>query len=153
MRVWRICAARYASTAFSGEGSQRFPGRWHAGVPMVYTGTCLALAALEVFVNMDTIAEPEALVSVEAILPDHLQMPYIEEHSLGKSWRQENNRQCRTIGMEWFASRRSVALRVPSAAVMGDWNVLVNPEHPDFAKVTVAAPQPFRFDTRMFRSA
>jgi hypothetical protein len=35
--------------------------------------------------------------------------------------------------------------------VDGDWNVLLNPKHPDFAKVKIRPAKPFRYDERMFR--
>ena len=38
--VWRIVTARYAGTAFSGEGARLYGGRWNPmGVPMVYTAS------------------------------------------------------------------------------------------------------------------
>jgi hypothetical protein len=43
------------------------------------------------------------------------------------------------LGTDWAKSISSVPLIVPSAAVEGEWNVLVNPTHPDFAKITVSA--------------
>ena len=58
---------------------------------------------------------------------------------------------CRDLGSGWAASGRSAALRMPSAVVDGDWNVLLNPRHADFSKIQVAALKPFRFDGRMFR--
>ncbi|MBA2432688.1 MAG: RES family NAD+ phosphorylase, partial [Chthoniobacterales bacterium] len=46
---WRIQKARYATTAFSGEGARQYRGRWHSrGVPVVYLSSHQSLAALEV---------------------------------------------------------------------------------------------------------
>jgi RES domain-containing protein len=46
---------------------------------------------------------------------------------------------------------RSLALKVPLVVVDGDWNVLLNPKHPEFTKVAIGSVKPFRFDERMFR--
>ena len=46
---------------------------------------------------------------------------------------------------------RPAAWRVPSAAVKGAWNVLLDPAHVDFAQVGQHASQPFHFDQRMYR--
>ena len=47
MRVWRICKAEHAATAFSGEGAVAYAGRWHhAGTPVVYVSESRALTAL-----------------------------------------------------------------------------------------------------------
>ncbi len=41
-RVWRLVTARYAETAFSGEGARRYGGRWNPkGVPVIYTAGSL----------------------------------------------------------------------------------------------------------------
>jgi len=40
---------------------------------------------------------------------------------------------------------------VPSAVVEAEWNVLLNPVHPDFGKVEIGEPQPFHYDERMFK--
>ena len=59
--------------------------------------------------------------------------------------------QLREIGSAWAISRRSAALEVPSAAVEGEWNILLNPAHSDFNKIKVIKENPFHYDERMFR--
>ncbi len=152
MQLWRICKDSYASSAFSGKGSAVVPGRWHNGVRMVYTATSVALASFEVFVNLNEFAEPHNLVCVGATLPSEMKLERVEVKTLGPGW-QQNTRLCVALGMEWYESRRTVGLLVPSAAVMGDWNVLLNPEHAEFHKIVIGKPTPFRFDPRMFRHA
>src|SRR5947208_111572 len=52
--AWRIVKARYASTAFSGEGAKGEGGRWNSvGVSVVYLAESRALALLEVLVHLD----------------------------------------------------------------------------------------------------
>jgi hypothetical protein len=54
-----------------------------------------------------------------------------------------------------YGSRRPVCgqplISFPSAVVEGEWNVLLNPKHLQFAKVQIADSKPFRYDERMFR--
>jgi RES domain-containing protein len=67
MRVWRISKAKYAHSAFSGEGARLFDARWNfAGTPMVYTSSSLALAAIEYFVHLDPSEAPMGMVSLMA---------------------------------------------------------------------------------------
>jgi hypothetical protein len=35
--------------------------------------------------------------------------------------------------------------------IADEWNVLLNPAHPAFARLSVSAARPFRYDHRMFR--
>ncbi len=152
MRVWRISKAKYAHTAFSGEGARLFDARWNfAGTPMVYTSSSLALAAIEFFVHLDPSVAPADLVSVRAEIPDDLRVDRIETAQLPHGWRRTDHPQLQQLGTDWARSLRSVALVVPSAAVEGEWNVLLNPAHSDFRKVDIDEPRPFHYDERMFK--
>jgi RES domain-containing protein len=153
MRVWRVCNARHASTAFSGVGARLFPGRWNlAAVPMIYTASSLSLAAIEVFVHLSPSDTPVGLVSILVSLPiDEASCERIDPATLPADWRNQRNQELPRIGAEWVRSRRSLALLVPSVPIDGEWNVLVNPDHPDVSSIVVDTPKPFRFDQRMFK--
>jgi RES domain-containing protein len=151
MNVWRVFPARFRETAFTGVGGLYAARRWnHLGTAMVYTATSRALAALEFFVNLDPGEAPDDLLMAEAVVPgDSIEI--IEPGLLPADWRALDNLACRDFGSAWAASRRSLALLAPSAVVEGDSNLLLNPAHPDFGKIALAEPAPFRFDPRMFR--
>jgi len=150
--VWRISRAKYARAAFAGDGARLFAGRWNpTGVRMVYTSSSLALAAVETFVHLDPGVAPDDLVSLRAVIAPSVKVERIAEKDLPADWRAAENMQLRKIGAEWAASLRSVALEVPSVVIDGEWNVLLNPAHLQFAKIEIGEPRPFRFDGRMFR--
>jgi len=152
MRVWRICRQAHASGAFSGEGARLYGGRWNSeGVRVVYTSTSLALAAIETFVHLEPILQPDDLVSVEAEIPDDLAAERLSLKALPRKWRELGNESLKAFGDRWARARSTIALHVPSAAIPGEWNVLLNPEHSDFRKIKVEKPEPFEFDLRMFR--
>lgn len=54
------------------------------------------------------------------------------------------------VGSAWALKGRSLALRVPSVAIAGDWHVLLNPRPAEFAQVRVVGHGPFQYDKRMF---
>lgn len=151
MHVWRLFPARFRATAFTGVGGLYAARRWnHLGTSMVYTSTSRALAALEFFVNLQPSEAPDDLLMAGATVPD-ASVEAIGLSVLPRNWRVMNNERCRDLGSEWAQSLRSVALKVPSVVVDGDWNVLLNPKHPDFAKVKIGPTKPFLYDERMFR--
>jgi RES domain-containing protein len=117
---------------------------------MVYTATSRALTALEFFVNLEPNQEPDDLLIAEASVPDRF-VATLDVALLPPNWRGLNHETCRNLGSDWAASRSSLALTVPSAVVEGEWNVLLNPKHPQFAKVQITDSKPFRYDERMFR--
>ena len=67
------------------------------------------------------------------------------------NWLSSRDESLRKIGDVWVRDRLTVALLVPSAAIRGEWNLLLNPAHRDFSKINIEEPQPFEFDLRMFR--
>jgi RES domain-containing protein len=148
--VWRLCAAKYAATAFDGEGARRFGGRWSSpGRPAIYCSESRALAALEVLAHVDT-AATLSLASWVHVAGE------IPAGCIGKperfpaSWRQfPHSAETRHFGDAWLDSVRTAALRVPSAFVAGEFNYLLNPRHPDFPRIAIGRSEPFAFDPRL----
>ena len=76
----------------------------------------------------------------------------LEPASLAEGWNELNNlKVSQRIGDAWYDEQVSVALRVPSVILKGQLNVLLNPEHPDWAGVALGEPEPFVFDPRLTR--
>ncbi len=152
MKVWRICRAIHAADAFSGDGARLFGGRWNSqGVRIVYTSSSLALAAVETFVHLEPNLQPDDLVSIEAEIPTGLAVEHLDLRSLPRKWYELRDDALKIIGDRWIRGGKAVALQVPSAAIRREWNVLLNPEHPDFRKLRIEKPKAFEFDLRMFR--
>lgn len=151
MRVWRICRDLHAAGAFSGEGARLYGGRWNSqGVSMVYTSSSLALAVVETFVHLEPNLQPDDLVSIEAEFPDDLATERLDLKWLPRNWHKLRDESLKKFGDRWIEKAETVALHVPSAAVRGEWNVLLNPAHPDFRRLKIQHPKPFEFDLRMF---
>jgi RES domain-containing protein len=152
MKFWRICRRRYVAEAASGEGARLYGGRWNSrGVRVVYASTSLALAAVETFVNLEPNLRPEDLVSIEGEISEAVEVQKVDLKALPAHWYETRDESLRRFGDEWIEASRTVALLVPSAAIRGEWNVLLNPAHVDFSKVKFQKPEPFKFDVRMFR--
>jgi RES domain-containing protein len=95
---------------------------------------------------------PRDFVSIEATLPvTEEDVVRIELAKLPADWRGVGQAELQRIGRDWVTSGRSLALLVPSAAVDGEWNALVNPAHPLARGIVLGTPKAFRFDPRMFR--
>jgi RES domain-containing protein len=152
MWFWRICRKKYAAAAASGEGARLYGGRWNSrGVRVIYASTSLALAAMETFVNLEPNLRPADLVSIEGEIPDGLENGKLDIDALPGGWHGTRNETLRHFGDVWIEAGGSVALLVPSAAVRGEWNILLNPAHSGFARINFKQPEPFAFDLRMFR--
>jgi RES domain-containing protein len=75
----------------------------------------------------------------------------MDPKTLPLAWYQQRDESLRRFGDQWLNAGRIVAMLVPSAAVLGEWNVLLNPAHPDFQSVKFGKPRRFDFNARMFR--
>ena len=135
MRFWRICRRRYAAEAARGEGARLYGGRWNSrGVAVVYASTSLALAAVETFVNLEPNLRPRDLVFIEGEVPDALDVARVDPAGLPARWHETRDESLRRAGDDWIRAGRTVALLVPSAAIRGEWNVLLNPAHGAFRR-------------------
>jgi RES domain-containing protein len=151
MRVWRICKAEHAATAFTGEGAILYPGRWHhPGTPVVYCSESRALAALEQLVHLHHNRLPRNFVCFGVEIPDDLAIREVWTKDLPAAWRrQPGPPELRDIGTRWAESGETVALQVPSAVVPGEHNFLLNPRHPDCGRLAIGDLEPFEFDERL----
>lgn len=151
MRVWRISRQEYA--AFDGEGGKVTSGRWHhRGLPIIYTGGSLALAALEFFVHLQPEISLTGFVAISADIPDRFNIDTLDMTTLPKQWRgQDHIEALRDAGTEWLRSRTTAVLAVPSAVIPVETNYLLNPAHKDFKRIRINPPEPFDFDHRMLK--
>ena len=151
--VWRLTTARYGDRAFDGEGARLYGGRWnHPGTAMVYCSSTLSLATLEYFVHLEPDLAPPSLVAVAADLPAGLDVEALEVEALPANWRSyPAPERLRDLGTGWVRSGRTAVLQVPSSVIPHEMNVLLNPAHPDFAKIYIREAEPFSFDARMWK--
>jgi len=150
MVLWRLTRRPHAD--LSGRGGELAEGRWHTrGRPVVYCATTAALTVLEVRVHLDLPLEllPDDYVMTRIEAPEDLAMRTVELANLPKGWQKDENL-CRPVGDLWLAECSTPLLAVPSAIVEVERNLLVNPKHPDAARVTVAEITAFTWDERLF---
>lgn len=55
------------------------------------------------------------------------------------------------FGGAWLSRRAELAMKVPSAIVNEEANVILNPHHPGYPDVELNVIRPFTFDDRMFK--
>jgi RES domain-containing protein len=148
--AWRIVKTRHAAAAFDGEGARQFGGRWNSpGTRMVYGSESLSLAALELLVNLESGDLLGAYTAFPVAFPDGI-VQTLDPSSLPANWRDYPPPVAlQLLGDQWIAGLASAVLRVPSVVVEHEQNLLLNPAHPHFSRITIGKPRPFRFDPRL----
>lgn len=150
--VWRITTARFAQTAFSGEGARLHGGRWNPkGWEVVYTAESQSLALLELMVQDDPLRAHYVLIPAQ--LPADPPETRVEVDQLPNNWRTIDARDVlQALGLRWLEGGQTALLNVPSAIVPAERNLLINPSHPDFARIVIGEPQSLQTDTRLLRN-
>src|SRR5258708_4316802 len=114
MHAWRLCREPFAD--LTGEGARLHGGRWNApGLPLVYTASTAALALLELRVPLDL--PPE-------LLPDDYVLVTIDLGDLAVEDVAAMPAEPRAFGDAWVREQRTPVLRVPSAIVAENANLL-----------------------------
>ena len=150
IRVWRIVKTKHTVGAFTGIGSGKYGARWNSrGTTVVYTAESRALAVLEILVHLDKVEFLQAYSAIEVRMADHL-IENRDVSTLPSNWADITPPpMLRLIGDRWVKMGTSVALRVPSVLVPGEYNYLLNPVHPNFHELRISRPEPLFLDPRL----
>lgn len=153
MQVYRINKEPYQDDPLSVIGSERYGGRWNPkGTGILYTSQSPELALLETLVHLppirltelprlwlSTLSLPEGAETVFWITPDRLP----------PRWQSGSTALTQGILTDWLKDPFCLALAVPSAIIDVSYNLLLHPQHPAFAEVTLIGQRPLPFDSRL----
>ncbi|SRX53994.1 RES family NAD+ phosphorylase [Aequorivita sp. CIP111184] len=152
MRIFRIAKTRYIHD-FSGEGSRLFGGRWNkVGDPVIYFSEHLSLCLLEIIVHVDYGKLPLDYSFSEVEIPDASIKTIRSIDFIKPKWSTEQAvNQLQLFGSNWLKKQESLALKVPSAVLQRENNILINPHHKDFKKLKTIEIDKMDFDPRLLR--
>ncbi|MCP4117124.1 MAG: RES family NAD+ phosphorylase [Desulfobacteraceae bacterium] len=150
MTAWRINKAKYIATAFDGTGSKKAGGRWNSiGTSMVYTSESLALATLEASVHLPSYE----LLKIYQCISIRFDKAMVMEPDLPEEWNlHPPGPPSQFLGDQWIKEGQSAVLQVPSIIIPGESNFLINPNHPNFAKMTIGAALDYPYDSRLHKT-
>jgi len=150
MIVCRISKKAYARD-LSGTGPRLYGGRWNPrGVSVIYTSETRALAALEFYMHLSHTAILPDFCIVSFKIPDGASRKEIVLTDLPKNWRTyPAPPELATMGADWVRSGESLLLRVPSAIMPPECNILINPSHPEMKGVKILAVEKYVFEKRL----
>lgn len=153
IRLYRLLSRRFAADPFGGEGSFRFGGRWSSpGTRLAYASEHQSLAMLEFLAHLQPGDDPDDLALAVAGVPDSVTREHVRPASLPGNWREAAAPAALARLGDDFARRvHTCLLFVPSALAPRERNCLINPAHPDFARIRIRPLEPFAFDLRLSR--
>ena len=150
MEVYRIALRKHIRD-LSGAGARIHGARWHfQGNAVIYASESRALAAIEFLVHVPISVIPSNLKIATIELPDDVTPKDISLSDLPNNWRDyPAPLELAKLGTNWIKSSASLLLRVPSAVVLHEYNILINPTHQDMKRVTVKQVEDFKYDKRI----
>lgn len=153
MKIYRLSKRKYAED-LSGTGARLNGGRWNSrSNEALYTAEHISLAKLEVAVHLNLDLIPDDYCLVEIDLPDDSKIKTLKVSELPKHWDCiPYAKATQLIGDSFLSETQFLALKVPSAIVHQEHNIILNPNHPDYNTVQISKIEAFQFDSRLFGS-
>ena len=149
MIVYRLTNGAFKND-LSGTGAKLYGGRWNPpGLPALYTTEHISLAVLEILVHVKSYRHPLDYFLIAIELPDAASIVSIDQQKLKKNWK-DDHEYLQIIGNDFLKSSQSLVLKVPSAIIEAENNLLINPAHPDARKIKIRSSQNFIFDKRLY---
>jgi len=150
MIVYRITKKEHA--ALDGMGGLYGPGRWHRkGCLVIYASEHASLAAWEKIVHVSSFENLSTnLLLVKIEIPDEIKIQTVPTNVLVKGW--DSFPFCNetvSYGTFFLQKNEYLALKVPSAIIPDEFNIILNPLHPDLHACKVISTVPFIFDKRI----
>ncbi|TVZ57589.1 RES domain-containing protein [Flavobacteriaceae bacterium MAR_2010_105] len=138
MIVYRVAHVKYKDLTLSGIGAEKTGGRWNkVGTRAVYCSENISLALLEYYVHSENIAYlPKKILIAKIQFPDDFAIRELKE--LPERWNQYPYSSKTTEIFTHLSKDPNVfALRIPSAIVGLESNIILNPLFKEFGKVNI----------------
>ena len=118
---------------------------------MIYSSTSRALACLETVVHLASAPLPlnRYLVRIVAPATAWKEATVVDPAKLVGWDAEPAGAASLDWGTRWIGSKTTLLARVPSVIVPEEFNVLINPAHPDAATVQATKVRKWLYDTRL----
>jgi len=152
MVVYRISTREHIND-LNGNGARLYGGRWNQkGTSVVYTSETRALASIEYLVHITFPLIPDDLCIASITIKETITPQKINFSSLPPNWKNYPAPiRLAEIGSNWVADNSSLLLQVPSVLVENEYNILINPNHPDSKHVKIKDIKNFTYDKRILK--
>ncbi|MEO7119549.1 MAG: RES family NAD+ phosphorylase [Ginsengibacter sp.] len=152
MEAYRLSREKFAKT-LSGKGAALKGARWNSiGVELIYTASNRSLSMAEVAVHFTLATLPGDYMMITIFIPDNISIQKFNISDLPTNWNTfPHPSTTPSIGDKFITDNKFCVLQIPSAVTQGDYNLLINPNHPDFKRIKIIAIDKFPFDKRIFK--
>lgn len=152
MEVFRLVREKFA-TPLSGKGAASRGARWNSvGIELIYTAGNRSLAMAEVAVHFTLATLPDDYTMITLHIPASVSRKKLQVKNLPPNWNEfPYPSTTLKIGDAFVQENKYCILIIPSVVTQGEYNILINPNHPEFKKIKVKKKVRFTFDKRLFK--
>lgn len=149
MKIYRIAKQNFIND-LTGEGARLYGGRWNRkGTAMLYFSEHLSLCVLEMLVHTNQQLINNNYYFIEVEISEKKIKP-ISESRLPFNWRSNNLiSETQDFGSDWLQKSKELAIRIPSAVLPSESNILINPNHIEVSKIKIIKTSELNLDTRL----
>jgi RES domain-containing protein len=149
MEVFRIARDIFAAQLTA----SGVAGRWNMDQQYVlYTGSSRSLSTLELVVHRSSIKPSFQYKMMVITISDEAHLfQNITKEDLPANWRTiDAYSALQKIGSQWYTSKASLVLKVPSVVIPNEYNYIINSLHPMFNEhVQLKSLESFYWDERL----
>jgi RES domain-containing protein len=152
MLIYRFGLKNYILD-LTGQGAKIYGGRWNSvGNAMLYCAYSPSLCLLEFACNASGIAKTNQTSLLTLKLETKVKIETLTTNGLPDNWQQvPSPDSLKMIGNNWIKSNKTLALKVPSAIMPLEYNLLINPLHKDFSKLVIENVVDMNIDRRILK--
>lgn len=147
MIVYRISHERYARQLNSSGAANR----WNRAFQyVIYCSESISLCALELLAHSNGIKPAGVFKVMEIEISEAASMEEIKLNQLPEDWHMLSSyARTQSIGAHWYDEKSSLCLKVPSAIIQSEFNIIINVGHPGFDEfVKLIRVRDFFWDSR-----
>lgn len=150
--VYRVAKKKYP--VYDATGAASTGGRWNSpGRAVIYAAEHYATTIIEKLVHAGRLKLPGAHHAAAIFIPEDTRMERFDP-AANAGWDAVGASVARRYGDGWFDARRTPVLLVPSVPGQPvEWNVLINPLHPEAGRIRPLDSFDIVWDGRLFGPA
>jgi len=147
MIVYRLSNIKYASTLSSSGAANRWNRLFKF---VIHCSENISLCALELLAHTNGIRPAGEFKIMEIEISDQSDMKFVTLAQLPENWHQlQSYALTQQIGNEWYESKSTLLMRIPSAIIQTEFSYIINTHHPDFSRdVKLINTKDFFWDSR-----
>jgi RES domain-containing protein len=133
MLVYRFVHKAFSTSLFT----PGLAGRWNGpGRKVIYAAESIPLAFMESMIRRKGIGFNDEFRIMIIGIPDTLAITAVDPDSAASGWRDFFDYSiCQSIGNDWYDKGLTPILKVPSAVLTTNFNLVINSLHPDFKQI------------------